>query len=338
MDAEQQRGRGGSPADRGFSSRDGRGQQPSRERVDKNCIEGVKDHRSRVISGRLRPPEHVVEAQGQPRDGNVRSRVGDREHPANLGPAEAAVMRVGEKVFFIVPVDKAVTERRQEHRCGEQGDEGAGYPDESGEPRRPRRRSAGRRTGALDGGRGVARRRRDWCVAHHTVILPQGLDGVRTFIDPCTSREVVFSPTPRPSARRGGCRPRQRGVTMSSGKILVVDDEREVRLVIQEFLTGKGYEVRVASNGLEALAGLETFMPDVVLLDMAMPEMDGLEALKRISASYPSLPVLMVTVNADIETTSKVLQLGAADYVPKPFDLDYLDQAISIQISAGRDR
>ncbi len=125
---------------------------------------------------------------------------------------------------------------------------------------------------------------------------------------------------------------------MSSGKILVVDDEREVRLVIQEFLTGKGYEVRVASNGLEALAGLETFMPDVVLLDMAMPEMDGLEALKRISASYPSLPVIMVTVNADIETTSKVLQLGAADYVPKPFDLDYLDQAISIQISASRDR
>jgi CheY-like chemotaxis protein len=127
-------------------------------------------------------------------------------------------------------------------------------------------------------------------------------------------------------------------MTMSSGKILVVDDEREVRLVIQEFLAGKGYEVRVAGNGLEALACLETFMPDVVLLDMAMPEMDGLEALKRISASYPSLPVIMVTVNADIETTSKVLQLGAADYVPKPFDLDYLDQAISIQISAGRDR
>ncbi|HLF50458.1 MAG TPA: response regulator [Methylomirabilota bacterium] len=125
---------------------------------------------------------------------------------------------------------------------------------------------------------------------------------------------------------------------MSAGKILVVDDEREVRLVIQEFLTGKGYEVRVAGNGLEALAALETFSPDVVLLDMAMPEMDGLETLKHISALYPNLPVIMVTVNADIETTSKVLQLGAADYVPKPFDLDYLDQAVSIQISAGRDR
>jgi DNA-binding NtrC family response regulator len=125
---------------------------------------------------------------------------------------------------------------------------------------------------------------------------------------------------------------------MSAGKILVVDDEREVRLVIQEFLAGKGYEVRVAGNGLEALAALETYTPDVVLLDMAMPEMDGLETLKRISGLYPTLPVIMVTVNADIETTSKVLQLGAADYVPKPFDLDYLDQAVSIQISAGRDQ
>jgi DNA-binding response OmpR family regulator len=48
------------------------------------------------------------------------------------------------------------------------------------------------------------------------------------------------------------------------------------------------------------------------------------------------MPVIMVTANADIEITSKVLQLGAADYVPKPFDLDYLDQAISIQLSAGR--
>lgn len=125
---------------------------------------------------------------------------------------------------------------------------------------------------------------------------------------------------------------------MSAGKILVVDDEREVRLVIQDFLAGKGYDVRAAGNGLEALAALETYTPDVVLLDMAMPEMDGLETLKRISELYPNLPVIMVTVNADIETTSKVLQLGAADYVPKPFDLDYLDQAVSIQISAGRDR
>lgn len=125
---------------------------------------------------------------------------------------------------------------------------------------------------------------------------------------------------------------------MSAGKILVVDDEREVRLVIRDFLTSRGYDVTLAENGVAALAALDQSQPDVVLLDMAMPEMDGLETLKRIAALYPNLPVIMVTVNADIETTSKVLQAGAADYVPKPFDLDYLDQAVSIQISAGRDR
>ncbi|HET7876335.1 MAG TPA: response regulator [Methylomirabilota bacterium] len=125
---------------------------------------------------------------------------------------------------------------------------------------------------------------------------------------------------------------------MSAGKVLVVDDEREVRLVIQEFLVGKGYEVRLAENGVAALAALGTFKPDVVLLDMAMPEMDGMETLRRITSLYPGLPVIMVTVNADIETTSKVLQMGAADYVPKPFNLDYLGQAVSIQMSAARDR
>ena len=92
----------------------------------------------------------------------------------------------------------------------------------------------------------------------------------------------------------------------------------------------------MAEGGREALRMLDASPVDVVLLDVAMPDMDGMETLKRIVAAHPSMPVIMVTANADIEITSKVLQLGAADYVPKPFDLDYLDQAISIQLSAGR--
>ena len=123
---------------------------------------------------------------------------------------------------------------------------------------------------------------------------------------------------------------------MSPGKILVVDDDLEVRMATRDFLSSKGYEVVVAEGGREALDMLETVNPDVVLLDVAMPDMDGMETLKRIVATHPAMPVIMVTANADIEITSKVLQLGAADYVPKPFDLDYLDQAISIQLSAGR--
>jgi len=123
---------------------------------------------------------------------------------------------------------------------------------------------------------------------------------------------------------------------MRPGKILVVDDDPEVRMATRDFLSSKGYEVVVAEGGREALRLLDASPPDVVLLDVAMPDMDGMETLKRMVATHPAMPVIMVTANADIEITSKVLQLGAADYVPKPFDLDYLDQAISIQLSAGR--
>ena len=125
---------------------------------------------------------------------------------------------------------------------------------------------------------------------------------------------------------------------MSTGKVLVVDDELEVRQILQEFLAHRGYEVYAAESGPEALNALDTFKPDVVLLDVLMPGMDGVETLKRIVALQPTLPVIMVTANADVGITSKLLGLGAADYIPKPFDLEYLDQAVSIQVSAARDR
>ncbi|HTG09178.1 MAG TPA: response regulator [Candidatus Eisenbacteria bacterium] len=121
---------------------------------------------------------------------------------------------------------------------------------------------------------------------------------------------------------------------MPGNKILVVDDEPEVRQLMEHFLTERGYDVRIAENGRLALVTLDTFTPDVVLLDMHMPEMDGLETLRRLVVRSPSLPVIMITVNEDIETTARLLQLGAADYVPKPFNLEYLEQAISIQLSA----
>jgi DNA-binding response OmpR family regulator len=124
---------------------------------------------------------------------------------------------------------------------------------------------------------------------------------------------------------------------MPAKKILVVDDEPEVRKLMEHFLTGRGYEVRMAENGRQGLLALDTFTPDVILLDMHMPELDGVETLKQLAVRVPAVPVIMVTVNDDVETTSRLLQLGAADYVPKPFNLDYLEQAINIQLSVTRD-
>jgi len=125
---------------------------------------------------------------------------------------------------------------------------------------------------------------------------------------------------------------------MKPGKVLVVDDEPEVRQVLLEFLSSRGYDVTAASGGVEALAFVESEKPDLVLLDVAMPDMDGVETLRRIVAINPGLAVIMVTANANISITSKLLALGAVDYVPKPFDLDYLDQAVSIQVTAAQDR
>jgi CheY-like chemotaxis protein len=125
---------------------------------------------------------------------------------------------------------------------------------------------------------------------------------------------------------------------MSQGKVLVVDDEPEVRQVLIEFLSSRGYDVIPASRGAEAVAIVERDKPDLVLLDVTMPDMDGVETLRRINAIAPDLAVIMVTANADIGVTSKLLALGAVDYVPKPFDLDYLDQAVSIQVTAAQDR
>jgi CheY-like chemotaxis protein len=124
---------------------------------------------------------------------------------------------------------------------------------------------------------------------------------------------------------------------MSAGKILVVDDEPEVRLVLTEFLESRGYEVTAASSGAEAISLVDVVKPHVVLLDVTMPEMDGMETLKRLAAANPGLPIIMVTANADVDVTSRLLAMGAADYIPKPFDLEYLGQAVGIQISAALD-
>jgi DNA-binding response OmpR family regulator len=124
---------------------------------------------------------------------------------------------------------------------------------------------------------------------------------------------------------------------MGLGKVLVVDDEPEVRHFLEDFLSLRGYDVVLAETGMDALAALDAQKPDLVLLDVAMPVMDGVETLNRIVAGSPLVRVIMITANADIMLTSRLLALGAVDYIPKPFDMDYLEQAVSIQLAASQD-
>jgi two-component system KDP operon response regulator KdpE len=101
-------------------------------------------------------------------------------------------------------------------------------------------------------------------------------------------------------------------------RILVVDDEPRMRRFMQMNLDLEGYQVLEASNGLEAISRVREELPDLVLLDVMMPEMDGFEALRLIRQSS-SVPVIMLTVKGDEEDKVRGLELGADDYVTKPF-------------------
>jgi two-component system response regulator MprA len=105
-------------------------------------------------------------------------------------------------------------------------------------------------------------------------------------------------------------------------KILVVDDERAVRESLQRALELEGYDVELAANGEEALERVTgTAAPDAMILDVLMPGIDGLEVCRRLRAGASSLPVLMLTARAEVDSRVAGLDAGADDYLPKPFAL-----------------
>jgi DNA-binding response OmpR family regulator len=111
-------------------------------------------------------------------------------------------------------------------------------------------------------------------------------------------------------------------------RVLVVDDEPNAVELLTEFLTAKGYEVIAASNGEEALRRLQEDRPHLILLDVRMPRMDGLEVLRRVREIDQAVGVIMVTAVHEEETGRRALQLGAFDYITKPLDLKYLEQSL----------
>ncbi len=115
-------------------------------------------------------------------------------------------------------------------------------------------------------------------------------------------------------------------------KILVVDDEIEACNALKEFLDAKGYEVYTAQDGENALDKIRELRPQLVLLDMIMPGMHGIEVLQEIKKIDPKIGVIMVTVVTNETQAKKAIQLGAYDYITKPVDLNYLDTVVMVKI------
>jgi two-component system nitrogen regulation response regulator GlnG len=107
-------------------------------------------------------------------------------------------------------------------------------------------------------------------------------------------------------------------------KILVADDEAEIRSVLGAVLQSKGYEVVTADDGAAALQQVQREHPAVILMDLSMPRMGGMDALPEIKRLDPEVPVIICTAHADLATAVQAMKLGAYDYVTKPFDLDLL--------------
>jgi two-component system nitrogen regulation response regulator NtrX len=115
--------------------------------------------------------------------------------------------------------------------------------------------------------------------------------------------------------------------------ILIVDDEESIRQSLTGALKDEGYRVAVANSGGEALEFLKSERPDAVLLDIWMPEMDGIETLKRIKTDWPDLIVLMMSGHGNIETAVKATKLGAFDFIEKPLSLERI--LLSLQNAAS---
>jgi two-component system nitrogen regulation response regulator GlnG len=104
--------------------------------------------------------------------------------------------------------------------------------------------------------------------------------------------------------------------------VWVVDDDRSIRWVLEKALRQAGMDVTTFSGGSGVIERLEAGVPDVILSDIRMPDMDGLDLLQRIGARYPGLPVIIMTAYSDLDSAVSAYQGGAFEYLPKPFDVD----------------
>jgi len=110
--------------------------------------------------------------------------------------------------------------------------------------------------------------------------------------------------------------------------ILIADDEREFASTLVTRLELRKFRARMVNSGEEALTAIEQDTPDILLLDLKMPDLDGLEVLARLRESYPQLKVIILTGHGSFQAGREGMELGAYDYIMKPVDLNRLIEII----------
>ncbi len=104
-------------------------------------------------------------------------------------------------------------------------------------------------------------------------------------------------------------------------RILLVEDEKDLAMIIADTLSARDYEVSVASDGIEGLEKFRTHIPDMVIADVMMPRLDGFGMARKIRELSPDVPVLFLTAKSGIEDVERGFEVGANDYLRKPFEL-----------------
>lgn len=121
---------------------------------------------------------------------------------------------------------------------------------------------------------------------------------------------------------------------MESKRILVVDDQESMRDMLVDLLDTMGHEARTASGGAEALDALRREVVDLVITDLNMPQMDGLELTKRIKSTSPQVPVIVITGYGAFHTERQVLAAGADGYIPKPCTVHRVQETVNAALGA----